>query len=215
MFEGDAIFVAHTTTATATISTTPSASHAVDYVTTATDTVTTAPSVSHKVDFVYTATDTVGITPLILDAKTLKTDYKYFLGTGGGTIHLHNQDFKGDAGVVIPCQYVTKDTDFSSQDMPSNDRWKTVYAVKVFYEDMTANTDIVVGISTNGGVTWPYSQSRTLGTGDETRKDTTFFFIVTGQFFMFRISSGSASTTFKFLGMEIEYEDAGPHWVSQ
>lgn len=185
-----------------------------DYTDTVTATVSLTVSASSQVAYVTTATDTVTITNLLFEAKSLKTDYKYFLGTTGGTVHLHNEDYKGDAGVIIPCQYVTKDTDFSDQDFPSNDRWKTIYAIKLFYEDMTADTDVSVSISTDGGVTYSNSQSQVLGNGDKARKDTTFFFIMTGQFFRFMLSSGSASTTFKFLGMEIEYEDAGPHWVT-
>ncbi|KKK69513.1 hypothetical protein LCGC14_2933290, partial [marine sediment metagenome] len=129
------------------------------------------------------------------------------------TLHIFSDTYKGDAGAIVSCQYVTKDTDFTDQDELAIDRWKTVYAVKLFYEDVFASTDIVVAISTDGGDTWPYSLSKTLGNGDESRKDATYHFIVTGQFFRFRASSGSASTTFKLLGMEVEYQDAGTHFT--
>ena len=177
------------------------------------DTVSITPSATGIANYTQTVTDTVNITPLIYDAQTIKVDYEYYLGTDTGTTHIFSDTYKGDAGVIIPCQYVTKNTDFSDQDQLANDRWKTVYAVKLFYEDVYASTDIVVAISTDGGITWPVSKSQTLGTGDEKRKDFTYYFICTGQFFMFRVSSGSASTTFKLLGLEIEYQDAGEHFT--
>lgn len=202
----------HTHTATATITTTPSASNAVAYVVTASGTVNVTPSAEIVADFTYTATDTVNINPQGQSSQTLRPDYEYYFGTDTGTTHIYSDTYKGDAGAIIACQYVTKNTDFSDQDPLANDRWKTVYAVKLFYEDVYSSTDIVIAISTDGGVTWPKSKSRTLGNGDEKRKDATYYFICTGQFFMFRISSGSASSTFKFLGLEIEYQDAGEHF---
>ncbi|KKK98029.1 hypothetical protein LCGC14_2646850, partial [marine sediment metagenome] len=80
------------------------------------------------------------------------------------------------------------------------------------YEDISESTTMVVAISTNGGVTWPYSQSQILGTGNEKRKDADYYFIVPGQFFRFRVSNGSSDKTFKLLGLEIEYQDSGEHW---
>lgn len=160
-----------------------------------------------------TATVTISMTPSVNDARIIRLDYEYYFGTDTGTTHIYSDTYKGDAGVIISCQYVTKNTDFSDQDPSANDKWKTVYAVKLFYEDVFSSTDIVVAISTDGGTTWNKTQTQTLGTGDETRKDATYYFICTGQFFMFRISSGSASSFFKFLGLEIEYEYAGEHFV--
>ena len=188
----DSFTVAHTTTSTGTINVSSSATHAVAYS--------------------QTVTGTINVSAIALDATTIKTDYGYYFGTDNGTIHLTSDSYKGDAGVIIPCQYITKDTDFADQDQQSNDRWKTIYGVKVFYEDMTANTQLTVGISTDGGVTYE-SRAQTLGTGNEKRKDTTFYFIITGQFFRFKISNGSSDGTFKLLGMEVEYQDSGEHWT--
>jgi len=214
----------HSGTNSGTVSLSANTSGATAYAQTITGTVSSSGNISQTTAYAQTITGTVEVngpaSPGAISgggtkgggSKTLKTDYRYFLGTANGKTHLHSDEYAGDAGVVIPCQYETKDTDFADQDQKSNDQWKTVYSIKLFYEDMSADTDIVVAISTDGGATFPTSQTRTLGDGSETRKDATYYFIVTGQFFRFRVSSGSASTTFKILGMEVEYEDAGPHW---
>jgi len=200
-------------TVTGTIEVSSSASHLAAYSDTSTGTIEVSGSSSDSAGFADTSTGTINVTSNIGSAQTIRNDYAYYLGTDNGTIHETSSEFKGDAGVVIPCTYITKDTDFSDQNQPMNDRWKTVYAVKVFYEDMYSSTAITVGISTDGGTTWS-TMSKTLGTGDETRKDATYHFMVTGQFFRFKIFSGSASTTFKLLGFEVEYDDSGEHWVT-
>ena len=181
---------------------------------TSTGTINISSSAAHSVALTNTVTGTINLSSSTSGAKTLKTDYLYYFGTKNGTTHIYSDTYKGDAGVIIPCQYITKDTDFTDQDQQSNDKWKTIYAIKVFYEDMSANTRMAVSISTDGGATWAASQAQTLGTGSEKRKDTTFFFIVSGQFFRFKIFNGSASNTFKWLGMEVEYGESGEHWVT-
>ena len=199
-------------TVTGTINVSSSAAQVRACADTVTGTINTSANITQALAFTQTVTGTINVSANLDEASTLKTDYAYYFGTTNGTTHIYSDSYKGDAGVVISCQYVTKDTDFSDQDQESNDRWKTVYAVKLFYEDMSASTDLSVSISTDGGTSWT-SQTQTLGTGDETRKDATYWFIVTGQFFRFKVFSGSASTTFKLLGMEVEYQDSGEHWV--
>ena len=211
--ETDAI-VHHSNTVTGTINLSSSIGHKVTYNTTSIGIINLSSSTSHAVAFKQTVTGTINLTASTSGAKTLKTDYAYYFGTTNGTTHIYSDTYKGDAGVVISCKYETKDTDFAEQDQPSNDKWKTIYAVKLFYEDKSASTEISLSVSPDGGVTWPVSQTQILGTGSDTRKDTTFYFITSGQFFRFKVSSGSASTTFKLLGMEIEYQDAGEHWVT-
>jgi len=204
----------HTSTVTGTINISSSAGHVVAYKTTSTGIINLSSSTSHAVAFKQTVTGTINLTASTSGAKTLKTDYAYYFGTTNGTTHIYSDTYKGDAGVVISCKYETKDTDFAEQDQPSNDKWKTIYAVKLFYEDKSASAEISLSVSPDSGVTWPVSQTQILGTGSDTRKDTTFYFITSGQFFRFKVSSGSASTTFKLLGMEIEYQDSGEHWVT-
>ena len=216
VFEGDAVTDAihYVDTVTDSLSLSPSVSQIVDYTATPTVTISLSPTALHQADFNVTVTDTVNLTPSIGSSQSLRPTYEYYFGTDSGTVHIYSDTYKGDAGMIIACQYITKNTDFADQDNASNDRWKTVYAIKLFYEDVYADTDIVAAISTDGGVTWPYSKSQTLGNGNGARKDSVYHFIVTGQFFMFRASSGSASSFFKLLGMEIEYQDSGEHWAT-
>ncbi len=216
IFEGDAVTDAihYVDTVTDSLSLSPSVSQIVDYTATPTVTISLSPTALHQADFNVTVTDTVNLTPSIGSSQSLRPTYEYYFGTDSGTVHIYSDTYKGDAGMIIACQYITKNTDFADQDNASNDRWKTVYAIKLFYEDVYADTDIVAAISTDGGVTWPYSKSQTLGNGNGARKDSVYHFIVTGQFFMFRASSGSASSFFKLLGMEIEYQDSGEHWAT-
>ena len=198
---------------TSTVSITPSISQTVDYTTTVSNMVSMVPGIISSLQYNVTSTATISLLPSVSDTQTLRNTYEYYFGTDNGTTHIFSDVYNGDAGAIVSCQYVTKDTDFTDQDKLAIDRWKTVYAVKLFYEDVFASTDIIVAISTDGGETWPYSLSKTLGDGDEARKDSTYHFVVTGQFFRFRASNGSASTTFKLLGMEVEYQDAGAHFT--
>ena len=198
---------------TSTVSIIPSTSQAVGYTTTVSNMVSTIPDIISSLQYNVLSTATITLAPSISDTQTIRNTYEYYLGTDNGTVHIYSDTYKGDAGSIVSCQYVTKDTDFTDQDKLAIDRWKTVYAVKLFYEDVCASTDITVAISTDGGDTWPYSLSKILGNGDESRKDATYHFIVPGQFFRFRASSGSASSAFKLLGMEVEYQDAGSHFT--
>ena len=178
---------------------------------TVTDILTCTDSVTSGNTLTTTCTDTLTCTDLVGSSQTIKTDYAYYLGSSDGKIYRYSTAYNGDAGEVIICSYKTKDTDFTDQDGSLYDILKTVWAVKLHYEDVYASTPVIVGISTDGGLTWT-TQQQSLGTGNGKAKNATFFFHITGQTMMFSIESGSASTDFKWTALEIEYEPAGQHW---
>ena len=157
-----------------------------------------------------TDTNTTAVFDYNESSQTIKTNFAYYLCTLRGGVYEYSTSYKGDAGNIFPCIYESKDTDFGDQNPQLTDRNKTVWAIKLHYEDLEEAT-FTVGISTDGGATWT-TVNKTVGSGTERAASTTFHFHVTGQRFKFRIQHGVADETFKLTGMEIEYEDAGEHW---
>ena len=157
-----------------------------------------------------TDTNTIAAWDYHESSQTIKTNFAYYLCTGDGGVYEYSTAYKGDAGNIYTCRWESKDTDFGDQDPRLTDRNKTVWAVKLHYEDLEEVT-LTVGISTDGGATWT-TVNKTVGSGTERAASKTFHFHITGQRFKFRIQHGVADETFKLTGMEIEYEDAGEHW---
>ena len=157
-----------------------------------------------------TDTNTTAVWDYNESSQTIKTNYCNYLGLANGDICEYSTSKHGDGSYPIVCQWESKDTDFGDQDPRLTDRNKTVWAIKLHYEDLEEAT-FTVGISTDGGATWT-TVNKTVGSGTERAASKTFHFHKTGQRFKFRVQHTSASETFKLTGMEIEYEDAGEHW---
>ena len=157
-----------------------------------------------------TDTNTTAVFDYNESSQTIKTNFAYYLCTDRGGVYEYSTTYKGDAGNIFPCIYESKDTDFGDQNPQLTDRNKTVWAIKLHYEDLEEVT-FTVGISTDGGATWT-TVNKTVGSGTERAASMTFHFHITGQRFKFRVQHGVADETFKLTGMEIEYEDAGEHW---
>jgi len=157
-----------------------------------------------------TITDTVTTSEAVSSTQTIQTNHAYYLGTANGTTHLHSLDYKGDGGSVVSTAWQGKDADFGDQFPEVTDLWKTYWGAKLYYEDLEA-IDVTVSLSVDGGVTW-VSQQRNIGSGAGTTKSAMFYFHLSGYKVIPKITHGSASTTFKWLGLEIEFEEAGEHW---
>lgn len=169
-----------------------------------TDTVTNVDTVT------TTATDTLTITDVVGSSQSIKTDWGYYFGSSDGKIYEYSGSYQGDAGSIITSRWQSKNSDFSDQFPGMTDSWKTVYAVKLFYQDLEA-IDVTVSLSTDGGASWTSSQ-QTIGSGTGYKADTTYLFYMTGQTFMLKIENASASVNFQWLGVELEFEESGPHW---
>ena len=129
-----------------------------------------------------------------------------------GYVHAWLSAYKNDNSYPMWCYYTTKDVDFTDLYPDLIDTFKTIKAVRVFYEDLDADTPINVYISNDGGVTWDY-QSETLGNGDGAAKSQEFYFMgstmVTGKKFRVRVECLSTTKRMKILGIEIDFISRG------
>jgi len=194
-------------TYTGTSTVTDSASHGGSSSTVIFDEVTCTDSASHVGTFNLIHTETVTCSDTYLDGQTAKVNYAYYVGRADGDICQYGTAYKGDAGSIITAIWKSKVTDFSDQYPHLADRYKCVYSVKLIYEDLE-NIDVTMHISSDGGATWEESL-KNIGTGDGKAKAKEFWFMEHGQYFQFKIVHASASTTFKWLGLEVELEETG------
>jgi hypothetical protein len=172
--------------------------------------VTCTPSATHAVTISDTFTATVTCTPSIKDGQSVTPDYAYYYGLSSGEVCLTSEDYQGDKGEVITATWISKVTDFSDQFPGWADKYKCVYSIKLIYEDLEA-TSITMFISGDGGNTWESSNS-SVGSGDGKTKAKEFFFMKHGQYFQFKIIHASSSKSFKWLGLEVEIEEAGDYF---
>jgi len=157
-----------------------------------------------------TITETVTVSDFVLDSQTLKTDYAYYLGDSIGKVYEYSGSYKSDNGVAIGAYYQTKRLDFADQFPQLLGMWKTVGKVRLDYVDKSANINVTVYLSTDGGANWT-SQMKTFGTGDGTTKSEDFYFLETGQYFSFKVENSSTSETFQWLGLRPHIVPAGTH----
>ncbi len=164
-----------------------------------------------------TLTEDVTVSEIIRHSTTVQTNYAYYLLGDDGDVYEYSDEFKSDAGVTITKQYITKNTDLTDQGASPSDIFKTVYSAKLFYKDLDSSVGVTLSISTDDGTTWESSPTGTksLGTGSGQVKTATWNFPggKSGQFFKFKLDSGSTTTRIQWLGLEIEYEEAGPHFL--
>ena len=174
------------------------------------DSLTLVDTLSSAVTYADTFTETLTLSDLLIDGQISGPAFKYYIGRTDGDVCIFDTDYKGDAGQIITATYKTKVTDFSDQYYQFADNYKCVYSVKLLYEDLEEIT-VTVSVSTDGGATWTDSLA-TIGSGDGRSKAKEFFFIKHGQYFQFKIVHASASTSFKWLGLEVEFEPTGAYY---
>ena len=120
--------------------------------------------------------------------------------------------YEWDCSVATDCDnsfsswWRSKDLDFVEQFPQYKDKWKTIETVQVEYEDIEADTPMVVSLSIDGGATY-VSKTRQVGTGDGLVKTANFHFIdqtsgITGKLFVIMVES-TGSTEFKFMGANV------------
>jgi len=161
----------------------------------------------------YTSTSTVTLSMDTLDTSSsaIKTDYAYFLGSDDGKVYKYHPDYLGDNSVAIPSIWQSKCTDFADQLPQYLDSYKTLYKVRLEYVDLSADVNVTIYISTDGGVNWT-SQMKTLGTGDGKTKNADFYFIETGQFFDFKVEHSSSDKEFKWISLYAFIKKAGDYF---
>lgn len=176
-----------------------------------TETVTALDIVSDDVAYTDTLTETVTAADYILDAKSVSTNWGYYLTDSDGKILAYSEDYLNDDDTAITGRWESKQTDFSDQDPDTLDAMKAVYKVTLHYVDWTADTAISMAISTDGGVTWK-ENSKVLGNGDETTKTADFSFRIYGKNFIFKVENTSTDENFQFVQLDVFYERLGDYF---
>ena len=102
----------------------------------------------------------------------------------------------------------SKDLDFSEElGLDASNILKTIDRVRLYYEDIEADTPILFSLSIDGGNTWITRGAR-IGVGDGASKAHEFDFShdegITGYFFTFKIECPSEGVDVKWNGFSIE-----------
>ena len=174
------------------------------------ETLTHADTLEVSATFNVTFTETLTHSDFIATAQTIKTNYAYYLGDAIGNIYEFSESKLGDASNNITCTWFSKRTDFSEQDFECENRFKTLYKIRLHYKDLTANTHVTVGVSTDGGSSWT-TRSKTIGTGDGIDKATDFYLIVSGYLFNFKVEHGSSANSCQWTGFTVFYTATGEY----
>ena len=155
------------------------------------------------IEYVF-ASDTTGGAAV----SPLSTTFRYYFGSFDGKIYYEDKDVMNDDGTAIDAIWESKDLDFGDMFSEMNDRKKNIRRVRLNYVDKTDATDIDVGVSIDGGVTWT-TRSKALGNGDGKSKDADFFFNLTNPYFRFRVRSNSTTDKFQWTRLTPWFCDAG------
>ena len=160
---------------------------------------------------ISTHTGTLTMAGILESSQSIRTNVEMFLGSGGGKVYAYSPSYLSDDGVAIGSIWQSKQTDLSDQHPEVADTWKNLWKVRLIYIDKTADTNVTVYVSTDGGTTWS-SQMKTLGTGDETTKSADFYFMKTFEFLDVKIEHSSAANEFQWAGLYLYWTPAGEHF---
>lgn len=117
--------------------------------------------------------------------------------------YLSDDNGTGDAS-AISCQYLTKVLDFSDQAVEAAARFKTIYGIRLLYQDISTNAVVKCYISTDGGGTWT-EISNTIGSSDNVPLSQNYFTIKTAENFQLKIYHSSTDKDIMLTGIEIDY----------
>jgi len=160
---------------------------------------------------ISTHTGTLALSGVSEGSQSIRTDVEMFLGSGSGKVYAYSPSYLSDDGVAIGSIWQSKQTDLSDQHPEVADTWKNLWKVRLIYIDKTADTNVTVYVSTDGGTTWS-SQMKTLGAGDETTKSADFYFMKTFEFLDVKIEHSSAANEFQWAGLYLYWTPAGEHF---
>ena len=164
--------------------------------------------ISDNWDITETITETMTLTDYIVEARSVSTNWGYYLTDSDGKVFAYDDSYLSDDGTAIAGRWISKQTDFSDQDPSMLDVMKTVYEVKLHYVDWTDDIKVSVAISTDSGVTWNESV-KTLGDATERTKTADYFFRVYGENFMFKVENTSTDAKFQFVQLDVFYRKLG------
>jgi len=176
------------------------------YTDTLSDTVTLSTTFSDTADYWDIFTDTVFVTDSGDGFKTLPliSEYHYYLGAYDGGVYSDSSLYVSDDNLPIDAYYVTKQSDFADEYQICLGKFKTVYRVRLWYTDISSNTEVVVSVSIDGGESWS-SRARSIGSGDGREKSAVFDFHLTSDTFKFKVQNFSAYKDFQWTALEVDF----------
>lgn len=128
------------------------------------------------------------------------TDYRYYMGSFDGKVYQENPEYYHDDNQEIACHLITKVTDKADQYPEAHGALKTVYFVRLWYQDRTENASVTVGVSNDEGESWT-EVTKLIGNGDGKTKCKDYFFPVTGHTLQYKVENESASDNVQFIAL--------------
>lgn len=159
-----------------------------------------------------TGSATITFDGFSLDSGSISTNYAYYLGDSTGKIYLYSDDYNGDAGETIPCEWQSKETNFVDQYKELENMQKNVHFARLYYVDKSSSVNTIIKISNDGGITWNKSVTKSIGTGDGKNKSADFFFPdgpVSGQFFTIKIENNTSDKQLQWTALGLYFDVGG------
>lgn len=163
-----------------------------------------------------TVTATINFSGYSLEAQSIKTTYAYYLADSTGAVYQYSNDYNSDGGTAIPCYWQSKETNFTDQFKELENRQKNVHYVRLYYVDLDSSTGVTVKVSTDGGVTWASTITKSLGTGNGKNKSSDFFFNdgpVSGQLFTVAVETATTDKRFQLTALGLMFEPGGEDFI--
>ena len=160
-------------------------------------------------DYSDTVSATIKFEGFSLDSGSISTAYAYYLADSAGKIYEYSDDYKGDAGNTIPCEWQGKETNFVDQFKELESRYKVIHFARLYYVDKSSGVSTTIKLSTDGGVTWKKSVTKTIGTGDGKNKSADFFFPdgpVSAQFITPKIESNTSDKDLQWTALALYFD---------
>jgi len=138
-----------------------------------------------------------------------------YIGDSTGKISTFSGDYlsddngTGDAS-AITCQYVTKVLDFADQDGGAIAKFKTVYRIRLLYQDISTDTVVKCYISGDSGQNWT-EISNTVGSSHVSALSQNYDTIMTSENFQFKIYHSSTDKDIMLTGIEVTYLPRGEY----
>jgi hypothetical protein len=167
------------------------------------DTITVSDSQSGIVGWMSTVSDTITVSDQVTESTSIKSTFDYYIGMYDGTVHATRSGYLSDNTTSITSIWETVETNLG---MP--DKFKTVHRANLKYVDKTATTAVNVSISNDGGQTWAAAQ-KSVGTGDERTHSKFFWYLMTGEYFKFKVELASADKEFQIIALDIDFIPCG------
>jgi hypothetical protein len=141
---------------------------------------------------------------------TISNEDEVVLGKETG-VCIYSEAYQGDLGTAMTCDWVTPILDFASQDPEAENRWITMYKVRVTFKNLSTDTEILVNYKKDGS-DWAAWGNKTVGTADGRVNFQDFDNVVTGKLIQLKVYETSSTKKFQIEKIEIFYELGGEYY---